>query len=101
MLTIRNGLGTWYVPPLRSQFYVMILKNKIYELPLNNKINNIGCIPNSCSEYSFYSALRPIEMTDEEMDKFDEQRSLAMNTFSEVPYATPSTYQRSSVCRIR
>jgi hypothetical protein len=31
-------------------------------------------------------------MTDEEMDKFDEQRSLAMNTFSEVPYFTPSTY---------
>ena len=25
-----------------------------------------------------------IEMTDEEMDKFDEQRSLAMSTFSEV-----------------
>jgi hypothetical protein len=26
----------------------------------------------------------PVEMTDEEMDKFDEQRSLAMSTFSEV-----------------
>jgi hypothetical protein len=82
------------VPPLRShsQFYVMISKNKIHELVAkqqNQQHNNIGCIPKSCSEESFYSALRFTEMTDEEMDKFDEQRSLAMNTFSEVPYATP------------
>ncbi len=60
-------------------------------LHLNNKINNIGCIPNNCSEELFYLAFRPTEMTDEEMDKFDEQRSLAMNTFSEVSCATPST----------
>ena len=35
-----------------------------------------------------------IEMTDEEMDKFDEQRSLAMSTFSEVPGVT-TCYARS------
>jgi hypothetical protein len=69
-----------------------VVKTKFRNLPPNNKIN-------SCSEKLFYSALRPTEMTDEEMDKFDEQRSLAMNTFSEVPYATPYKYQRPTVGR--